>query len=258
MSYPVESFAVDRLQVVVAADRAQLGLVAARAVTARLQGLLEKQEQVRMVFAAAPSQDEFLAALTSATGVDWARVTAFQMDEYADLPPDHPGSFQSYLQERLTSRADVAWHGIDSTREPAAESLRYGNLVTERPIDIVCLGIGENGHIAFNDPDVSDFDDPIAMKTVRLDHACRMQQVHDGCFQSLEDVPSTALTLTIPTLMAGAHLFCMVPGPTKAEAVRRTLHGPILPVCPASILRRHPDCTLFVDRQSYGVQADAE
>lgn len=258
MTDPVESFLVDRLKVVVAADRAQLGFLAARAATARLQRLLATQGQVRMIYAAAPSQNEFLAALVSAAGVDWSRVTAFQMDEYVNLPPDHPGSFQFYLNGRLARRVGVTWRGIDSLRDPAVESIRYGGLVGEAPIDIVCLGIGENGHIAFNDPGVADFNDPLAMKVVMLDHACRVQQVHDGCFQSLEEVPRTALTLTIPTLMAGAHLFCIVPGPTKTEAVRRTLHGPIDPACPASVLRRHPDCTLFVDRQSHGVPTYAE
>ncbi|MDF2724351.1 MAG: glucosamine-6-phosphate deaminase, partial [Paenibacillus sp.] len=141
---------------------------------------------------------------------------------------------------------------IDSSNSIEGECKRYGDLLREAPIDIVCLGIGENGHLAFNDPPVAEFDDPLTIKPVELDRACRQQQVNDGCFASFDDVPTHALTLTIPTLLSASYLYCMVPGPTKRAAVERTLDGEIATECPSTVLRRHPDCTLYVDRDSYG------
>jgi glucosamine-6-phosphate deaminase len=175
------------------------------------------------------------------------------MDEYIGLAPDAPQLFSRFLSERLFDRVMPGQvHLIDGTAPSDAECERYGRLIAEAPIDIVCLGIGENGHIAFNDPPVADFRDPQMIKVVELDEACRRQQVNDGCFARLDDVPTHALTLTIPTLLSGAHLYCVVPGPTKRAAVRRTLDGPIATECPATILRTHADCTLFVDTDSYG------
>ena len=225
-------------------DRATLGVAAAE----RVAAVIAACDEARVVFACAPSQNEFFTALT-ALPVDWAKVTIFHMDEYVGLLDTHPASFRSYLREHLLAHipAPRAVHFIHAEAPPGHEIARYTALLTERPIDLVCLGIGENGHLAFNDPPVADFHDPVAMKVVALDEACRQQQVHDLCFVSLETVPTHALTLTIPALMNAREISCVVPGPRKARAVRDTLLGPIATSCPASILRTHPRAVLHID-----------
>ncbi len=242
---------IDRLAVVRHPDRAALGAAAGEAVAELVRRLLAAQSEVRMVFAAAPSQRETLATLVRAAGIDWGRVTAFHMDEYVGLPPAAPQRFGRFLEDHLFGLVRPGRvHFLDGGAEPAAECRRYAALLAAAPIDVVCLGVGENGHVAFNDPPVADFHDSLAVKPVALDAACRRQQVNDGCFAALDDVPTHALTLTIPSLMAGRHLVCAVPGPTKRAAVARLLSGSIGTDCPATILRTHPDCTLHVDRDS--------
>lgn len=249
----VKEETVDALGARVYADRAAMGAAAARDVAATMRDLLATRGRVRMIFAAAPSQNEFLAALSDAPGLDWSRVTAFHMDEYLGLSPDAPQRFGNFLRAHLFDRVHPGIvHFIDSTNETAAECARYGALLRAEPIDVVCLGIGENGHIAFNDPPVADFDDPEAIKPVELAMPCKRQQVNDRCFATIGDVPSHALTLTIPMLLSGAHLSCVVPGSAKRQAVHDTLRGPITTTCPASILRRHPACVLYLDRDSAG------
>lgn len=243
---------VDRLKVRKFATRQQMGEAAAADAAAHMKRLLSEQERVRMVFAAAPSQNEFLQALVGTEGLDWSRVEAFHMDEYIGLPADALQRFSQFLQERIFQAVRPGKvHLINGSGTIEQECERYGQLIAEAPIDIVCLGIGENGHIAFNDPPVADFNDPHVIKAVELDAACRRQQVNDGCFPSVSAVPTHALTLTIPTLMAGRCLFCIVPGSTKREAVSRTLTEAISTACPATILRTHPACTLYVDADSY-------
>lgn len=250
---PVKTETMDRLKVRLYENREELGAAAAAAVGERLRALLAVKPAVRMIFAAAPSQNEFYEGLVREQGIDWPRVSAFHMDEYIGLAADAPQGFGTYLSQRLFQRVNPGRvFLIDSTGSIEEECKRYTELLTEAPIDIVCLGIGENGHIAFNDPPVADFADPAVVKAVELDEACRQQQVNDGCFSSLEAVPTHALTLTIPAMLAAAHLYCMVPGATKHAAVRQTLTGPVSTACPASILRTHADCTLYVDRDSYG------
>ena len=245
-------FRVDSLEVAVARDRAELGRTAADEASAHLIRLLETQEEVRMVFAAAPSQAELLEGLVAHSGIDWSRVTAFHMDEYIGLPKEAEQRFGQFLKRHLFGQVGFRQvHYLDGGEDPAAACVRYGELLGEAPIDMVCLGIGENGHIAFNDPPVADFNDPLPVKIVELDRECREQQVNDGCFDSLENVPTHAMTLTIPALFSGGALFCCVPGPTKRRAVMRTLQGPIQESCPSSILRRHPQCTLYVDGESF-------
>ena len=248
---------VDRLAVRVYRNRQAMGAAAGAAVAGQMRGALARQPGLRMVFAAAPSQNEFLAALAAAEGIDWARVTAFQMDEYLGLPPGAPGTFGRFLADRLFDRVRPGVvHRIDPANDAAAECARYAGLLAAAPVDVVCLGIGENGHLAFNDPPDADFDDPARVKVVALSLASRRQQVHDGCFPTLEAVPTEALTLTVPALLAGAVLSCVVPGPTKRDAVRQALRGPVSPACPASALRRHPDCTLWLDADAYGADDD--
>lgn len=252
-------FRQDRLAVEIHPDRRALGLAAARAAAAALRFRLSRQAGVRVVFASAPSQDEFLAALVLQPDIEWRRVTAFHMDEYVGLDAAHPAGFRTYLAGRLASRVNLgAWHQLaGEAKSPEAECLRYADLLRQAPVDLVCLGIGENGHLAFNDPPVADFQDPHWVKSVALERACRVQQVNDGCFATLEEVPEHALTLTIPALMAGRRLICIVPGPRKAAAVAATLEGPIHARCPASILRTHPRAQLLLDRDAAaGLQRD--
>jgi glucosamine-6-phosphate deaminase len=245
---PLYTKTIDHLKVSVYPDRRALGAAAGADVAATIRSLLSTKPNVRMIFAAAPSQNEMLETLVAADGIDWPRVTAFHMDEYIGLPEDAPQRFARYLRDRLFDRVKPGRvHLINSSNSIDDECRRYGALLREAPIDIVCLGIGENGHIAFNDPPVADFNDPLTIKPVALDDACRQQQVNDGCFPSFASVPTHAVTLTIPTLLAGAHLYCSVPGPTKRQAVSRTLSGPISTQCPSTILRQHPDCTLYAD-----------
>ncbi|NRF94223.1 glucosamine-6-phosphate deaminase [Paenibacillus frigoriresistens] len=244
---------VDSLKVKVYNDRRALGAAAGAEVAARIKQLLSEKHGIRIIFAAAPSQNELLNYLSEDESIDWSRITAFHMDEYNGLPLDATQKFSRFLSEHLFNQVKPGMvHMIDSSNESEEECRRYGELLRQAPIDIVCLGIGENGHIAFNDPPVADFNDPEVIKVVELEDACRQQQVNDGCFPSFEDVPTHALTLTIPTLLSGSHLFCVVPGPTKRKAVERTLNGSISTECPSTILRKHPDCTLYVDRDSYG------
>jgi glucosamine-6-phosphate deaminase len=249
---PILSKVVNDLGVQDYANRQSLGAAAASHTAAAIKKLLEEQEDLVMVFAAAPSQNEFLKILVREEGIEWQHITAFHMDEYIGLPLDAPESFSSFLTERLVSKVPfAAVHRIDSANDIEAECARYEALLQAKPVDIVCLGIGENGHIAFDDPPIADFNDKVLVKPVELDEACRRQQVNDGCFTELKNVPTQALTLTIPALTAGKHLFCMVPGPTKREAVRRTLNDPVSTACPATILLYHPSCTLYVDTDSY-------
>jgi len=231
--------------------RQEMGIASARAAADFLRQSLSVQEIVRAVFAAAPSQNEMLAALIESEGIDWHRIEAFHMDEYIGLDNAAPQRFAQFLKVRLFDHLPFrAVHLIETDiPEPVK---RYEAILKSAPIDLVCLGIGENGHLAFNDPPVADFDDPVWVKVVELDDMCRQQQVNDGCFATFDDVPRLAVTLTIPALLSGKRLICTVPGLTKRQAVFRTLHEPVSTVCPATILRNHAACTLFLDRDSAG------
>ncbi|WEX08764.1 6-phosphogluconolactonase [Chelativorans sp. AA-79] len=232
-------------------DREKMGAAAAAAVAAALAERLHHQDHVRMVFAAAPSQSSMLEQLCAAEGVDWRRVSAFHMDEFIGLAPEAPQRFANWLDRHLFGKVPFkAVHKLAPEPDPEEEALRYARLLDEAPIDFVCLGIGVNGHIAFNDPPVADFDDPRDVKVIELDEICRRQQIDDQGFASMEEVPPSAITLTIPRLLRADRLFCIVPGAHKRDAVRGALRGPVTTACPASILRRHPDCTLFLDKEA--------
>ena len=233
--------------------REEMGAAAGRDIETKINELLSVREEVRMIFAAAPSQNEVLDYLASSHIIDWGRVTAFHMDEYIGLKAGAEQLFSVFLREKLFDKVKMkSVYLIDSESDITNEIDRYSTLINQAPIDIVCLGIGENGHIAFNDPPVADFNDPLTIKKVRLDHLCRLQQVNDGCFLSLNDVPEEALTLTIPVLFNASHLFCVVPGGRKRNAVHNTIYGPVENSCPASILQRHPDCRFYFDTSSFG------
>jgi len=243
---------VSNLQVLKYADRAAMGEAAAGMVCQKINELLNRQPFVNIIFAAAPSQNEFLAALIQTQTIDWQRVNAFHMDEYIGLPENDLRTFSSFLKEKIFGKLPL--HTVNyingNATDPAVECKRYAELLTKYPTDIVCMGIGENGHIAFNDPHVADFNDPLKVKIVSLDAECRQQQVNDKCFDLLDEVPTHAITLTVPVLMAGTYIYCMVPGEKKAKAIYNTLHGGINEECPATILRKHENAMLFIDKDS--------
>ncbi|WP_325175852.1 TIM barrel protein [Paenibacillus profundus] len=251
---PLDAQRQDILQVQVYEERGQMGRAAGDMVADQMRRLLSEQREVRIVFAAAPSQNELLHTLTEADGIDWSRVTAFHMDEYIGLAPDAPQRFSRYLRDRLfdiVQPGRVHFIGAENAALIEAECLRYAELLCEAPLDIVCFGIGENGHLAFNDPPVADFHDPMLVKPVALDEACRRQQVNDGCFATFADVPTHALTLTIPALLSARYMYGAVPGLRKRAALEQTLYGPIASACPASALRTHECCILFADAEAF-------
>ncbi len=251
---PVWQGRYDRLDVEVYPDRRAMGRAAAAAAAGAMQRLLRRHGRIRAVFAAAPSQEEFLAALTATPNLPWDRVVAFHLDEYVGLPAHAPQRFATWLGPRLFDRVPfAAVHRIDGgAADPEGECARYARLLRLEPPHLACIGVGENGHLAFNDPPVADFEDPVAVKVVELDERCRTQQVHDGCFPTLDAVPRRAITLTIPAIMAARAIICTVPAPSKAEAVAAALRGPIATACPASVLRRHLSARLFLDPDSAG------
>lgn len=246
----MKEWKIDELTVRRYETRAEMGRAASKDIEAAIREVLDQKETCNMIFAAAPSQNEVLAGLREA-GVDWTRVHAFHMDEYIGLPDGAPQSFATFLKNALFDALPFgSVEYIDGKARPEEETCRYGELLHRNPCDIVVMGIGENGHLAFNDPGVALFEDSETVKVVELDQACRMQQVHDGCFESMDQVPRQALTLTIPALLSGKYAFCIVPASTKAQAVKNTLEGPICEECPASVLRRHPKATLYLDQDS--------
>lgn len=232
--------------------RKEMGQGAAADAERVIADIIAQKGEINMIFAAAPSQNEMLQSLLNSQIIDWSKVNALHMDEYIGLPEGDSHTFGSYLNDHIFSHKPFkSVHYIrGSAADPEAECLRYSQLLQEFPVDVVCLGIGENGHIAFNDPWVAQFEDPKAVKIVELDAMCRNQQVNDGCFPTLGDVPTHAITLTIPSLVSAKYMFCVVPAATKAEAVKNTVYGEISEDCPASILRKHPNAILYCDSDS--------
>lgn len=232
-------------------SRAAMEKAAADAIAAEMRRTADAKSAVRMVFAAAPSQAGVLNRLTVLRGLPWDRVTAFHMDDYLELPADAPQRFANWLGDHLFSKVSPSEvHTIPASGPPDEICEVYAEKLAEAPIDIVCLGIGVNGHIAFNDPPVADFGDASAVKVVELDGICRQQQVDDACFASIDEVPARAVTLTIPRLLDADALFCVVPGARKRAAVKAAIEGPLTTECPASILRTHSNCTLFLDPEA--------
>lgn len=228
-----------------------MGQASGALAASELQRLIERNGRVTAVFASAVSQNEFLEELASSDRVDWSRVTAFHLDEYVGITAEHPASFRRFLNEKMWSRVKpAAFHQLQAEAQDLdAEIGRYSELFEKEQPQIAFLGIGENGHLAFNDPPV-DFEDKQTVRLVQLDEVCRQQQVNDGAFENFEDVPKTALTVTVPAIFRIPRLILNVPGPAKANAVQRTMEGDITPDCPASILQKHNNATLFVDTEA--------
>lgn len=238
------NFKKDNLTVNVYENRTLMGAAAADDIAERMQKLLAEKETVNMVFAAAPSQNDVLESLIQKP-IDWSRVNAFHMDEYVGLKKEDEQSFGNYLNQRVFKKVP-----FKNVYYVADYGLEYEQLLAENHIDIVCLGIGENGHIAFNDPGVADFNDPLRIKKAKLDDVCRMQQVHDGCFPTFDDVPEYAYTLTVPQMVSADYMFCVVPAETKADAVYDTVNLEITDACPATVLRKHKNAIMYCDSDS--------
>lgn len=239
---------VDNLVVKTFATRDAMAKAAADSIAAEMAVRLAHKERIQVLFSAAPSQLPMLDDLAKDPRIDWERVTAFQLDEFVGLDLAHPAAFGNWLIRFIFSKVPVGrYHRLIPGADPAAAALAYSRLLLAAPIDIACLGIGVNGHIAFNDPPVADFEDPELVKLVELDDICRRQQHDDGSFPTVDAVPQHALTLTIPCILRAERIFCVVPGEAKRNAVEATLFGPVATDCPASILRRHVDGTLYLD-----------
>ena len=249
---PLRVFQADALPVRVYKSQAEMAEDAAHIAHEYLTGLLAKQEKVACILATGNSQIRFLEHLIALGGIDWSRATLFHMDEYLGIDANHKASFRRYMRERVEARVKPGrFHYIEGDAMlPIDECKRYAGLLSAQPIDLCCLGVGENGHLAFNDPPVANFDDPHKVNIVKLDLACKQQQVGEGHFPNLEAVPPYAITLTIPMLCSARKMLCVAPEKRKANAVKEMLTGPISTDCPASILRRQSHATLLLDSDS--------
>ncbi|AFZ58463.1 glucosamine-6-phosphate deaminase [Anabaena cylindrica FACHB-243] len=252
MSAATKSFRVDDLLVQIYNTEAEMAENAAKIAQEYLYNLLQQQDQVALLLATGNSQLKFLDALIALGGLDWSRIALFHLDEYLGITADHPASFRHYLRERVEQRVSPQrfYYIEGDTLEPVAECDRYTKLLKAQPIDLCFLGIGENGHLAFNDPAVADFQDPASVKLVKLDQVNRQQQVNTGYFSNLETVPQYAFTLTIPIICAAKKIICLAPDIRKAKIVKEILQSPITTNRPASILRKQPQATLFLDTNS--------
>lgn len=249
MENPVKSFQIDNLKVKIFNDKAEMGDASAEFVSWHLQNAIEKNGSANIILATGTSQYPFLEAFKK-KHIDWGKITVFHLDDYIGMSDQHPASFRKYLKERILD--EVKPHQIYFLNGDApdidAVIRGYEQLLISHPVDVACIGIGENGHIAFNDPPVADFNDPHLVKVVKLDEACRRQQFGEGWFPTLADVPREALSLTIPAIMNCKVISCVVPDERKSIAVYNSLYSEISTACPASVLRRHKDAVLFLDK----------
>lgn len=248
----LKTFTADQLTVRVYPSQNELSTDVAQIVRGHLSETINRQGAAAAIMATGNSQIQFLEKLVALGGVDWSKVTLFHMDEYLGITADHRASFRKYMRERVESRVRPrAFHYLTGEADlPLDECARYTALLQAQPIDLCCLGIGENGHLAFNDPHVANFQDPHWTKLVRLDDDCKMQQVNEHHFPSLEAVPPYAYTLTVPALLSARKVICIAPEKRKARAVKAALQGPVSEKCPASALRQAPQATLFLDADS--------
>jgi glucosamine-6-phosphate deaminase len=251
-SSPTKIFQVNSLSVRVYNSSDELAQDAALLAQNYLQSLIGQQGAASVILATGNSQIQFLEALKGVGGVDWSRVTFFHLDEYLGIDADHPASFRRYLRDRVEKWVNpLQFHYIEGDAlEPLAECDRYTKLLKAQPIDLCCLGLGENGHLAFNEPSVADFNDPHSVKLVKLDKSTLQHQVEGGDFPHLEAVPQYAFTLTIPMICSAKKILCLVPSERKRHAVYQMLQGSISSKFPASVLRTQAQATLFLDANS--------
>src|SRR5665647_746143 len=248
----IRELLANKMKVKIYETRLQMGDEAAYEVGKKIKELLFSREFVNIIFAAAPSQNEFLSSLSQQPDVDWSRVNAFHMDEYVGLDEEAPQRFGQFLKESIFDKVPInKVHYINGNVDDRnAECQRYSYLLKQYPADIVCMGIGENTHIAFNDPHVADFNDPLIVKVVALDEVSRQQQVNDGCFEHIEDVPAFAITLTVPALLQANSIYCLVPGTNKASAIYYTINSEVNENYPSTSLRNHNNANLYLDEDS--------
>jgi glucosamine-6-phosphate deaminase len=238
------------MQIRTFADGLALGCAAAGHAAQTLRECIRLKGDARVIAATGASQFDFLAALTSSPDIDWSRIELFHLDEYVGLSIDHPASFRRYLVDRLINTAGIVrYHLLDGERDPIAAADRAGRVLAERPPDLAFVGIGENGHLAFNDPP-ADFDTNEPYIVVTLDDACRRQQVGEGWFSSMHDVPTQAISMSVRQILKSKEIIAVVPDARKAEAVKACVEGPVSPLAPASILQTHANTTLYLDRDS--------
>ncbi len=244
--------------VTVHADAAALARAAADQAAAILRAAVHERGVAHAMFATGNSQLDFVRELVQATaGVPWSETVVFHMDEYVGIGPEHPAGFQRWIRERIAqpARPKVAYY-VEGLGDPDAECARYASLLRQYPLDLCCLGIGENGHLAFNDPPVADFSDPLDVKVVELDTACRVQQVGEGHFSGLDAVPTEAITVTIPALLRARRVLAIVPEARKARPVHDALIGPVTTACPASALRTVPHVSIHLEPESASLLPD--
>lgn len=237
--------------------KGDMGAAAASTAAHAIRRAIADKNQASIILATGASQFEMLEHLTAVDTIDWSKVTMFHLDEYIGLGPDHPASFRKYLRERFVDRVGQlkAVHFVNGdAMDPTAECRRLGDLIRAHPIDVACVGIGENGHLAFNDPP-ADFETEEPYIVVDLDERCRQQQLGEGWFDSLQSVPSRAISMSIQQILKSRRIIVTVPDRRKAEAVRNALEGPVTPRCPASILQRHENCAIFLDEPAASLLA---
>jgi len=252
MTAPIKTLSAGKLKAEVYKDSEGMGVAAADYVTKKINEAMEEKGFVNLILATGASQFTMLAALKEEKSIDWSKINVFHLDEYLGISDQHPASFRKYLAERILNEVkpkEVNYLNGDAT-DPDAEVKRYEELLKSHPVDIACIGIGENGHIAFNDPPVADFNDPKLVKVVELDDACRKQQLGEGWFPTFDDVPTHAMSLTVTAIMNCKAICCSVPDERKADAVYNTMNAPISTDCPGTILREHPETILFLDEPS--------
>ena len=231
-------------------DKVSLANAAASQAASAIRLAIAEQGRARVVAASAASQFEFLEALTAAPDIHWKKVELFHLDEYIGLTMTHPASFCKFLQERLIAKTGISnYHLLDGSRDPSEVIRVVGKAIAASPIDVAFLGIGENGHVAFNDPP-ADFDTEEPYITVALDHACRLQQVGEGWFENLDAVPKQAISMSVRQVLKAKEILAVVPDARKAQAIKACFDGPITPMAPSSILRNHSNATIYLDRQS--------
>lgn len=247
-----QQFTIDSLNTCIYESEEKLGTEAAKIGQDYLETLLNNQEEVTILLATGNSQLKFLDSLITSQKIDWSRINLFHLDEYLGIEGNNPASFRFYLHERVEKRINPkSFHYlIGDALEPIEECDRYTKLLQKQPIDLCCLGVGINGHLAFNEPQVANFNDPRWVKIVQLDQQTRWVQVHQGHFSTFEKVPKYALTVTIPTILSAKKILCLATGESKSEIIKQMLKNEISPHCPASILRSHFDTSLLLDQQS--------
>jgi glucosamine-6-phosphate deaminase len=239
------------MEINISSNAEELGKVAGAAAAELIREAIDENGSANIIVATGTSQFETFNQLVSEPGIDWSKVVMFHLDEYIDLPVTHPASFRKYLQERFLSKVPAlkAVYLINGETDPHEECERIGNLIAQYPIDVALVGIGENGHLAFNDPP-ADFDTDKPYLVVTLNEACRKQQLGEGWFQSIDEVPLKAISMSIKQIMKSKHIICSTPDARKATAVKNTVEQKVSNLYPASILQQHPDCTLYLDKAS--------